>query len=154
MIKLMRLDDRLIHGQVAATWTNTINANCILIAKDNITPLEVTACKLSVPPGVKLVIKNVDDSIKAINSGVTDKYNLFIVLDNVDAAYRLMKNCEQVKSLNLGRTIKKDGLVSLSKFVHVTPEQRDMLKELLDEGYDIYMQTIPTDTLTPLSKVL
>ena len=33
MIKLMRVDDRLIHGQVAATWTNTIEADCILIAK-------------------------------------------------------------------------------------------------------------------------
>lgn len=154
MIKLMRVDDRLIHGQVAATWTNTIGADCILIAKDNITPLEITACKISVPSGIKLVIKNVEDSIKAINSGVTDKYKLFIVVDNVTAAYRLMKGCEQVNELNLGRTVKREGTEPLGTHVHVTSEQKTMLKELVSEGYNVYLQTIPTASPTPLTKVL
>lgn len=154
MIRLMRVDDRLIHGQVAATWTNTIEADCILIAKDNMTPLEITAAKISVPAGVKLVIKNVEDSIKAINSGVTDKYNLFIVIDSVTTAYRLMKGCEAIKELNLGRTVKREGTEPLGPHVHVTSEQKNMLKELVDEGYNIYLQTIPTASKTPLTKVL
>ena len=154
MIELMRVDDRLIHGQVAATLTNTIEANCILIAKDNITPLEITACKISVPAGVKLVIKSVEDSIKAINSGVTDKYKLFIVVDSVTSAYRLMKGCEQVKELNLGRTTKRDGTVQIGKHVFVTSEQVELLKELDSEGYNVYLQTIPTAPKIPLSKAL
>jgi len=154
MIKLMRLDDRLIHGQVAATWTNSIGADCILIAKDNMTPLEITACRISVPSGMKLVIKSVDDSIKAINSGVTDKYNLFIVVDSVTSAYRLMKGCEVIKELNLGRTTKREGTEPLGTHVHITSEQRNMLKELANEGYNIYLQTIPTASPVPLSKVL
>ncbi|MBU5585205.1 PTS sugar transporter subunit IIB, partial [Enterococcus sp. S181_ASV_20] len=36
MIKLVRVDHRLIHGQVALTWTNAINADCILVANDDI----------------------------------------------------------------------------------------------------------------------
>ena len=154
MIKLMRVDDRLIHGQVAATWTNTIGADCILIAKDNITPLEITAAKISVPAGIKLVIKSVEDSIKAINSGVTDKYKLFIVVDSVTTAYRLMKGCDAVNELNLGRTVKREGTEPLGAHVHVTSEQRTMLKELASEGYNIYLQTIPTASKTLLTKVL
>ena len=34
MIKLVRVDHRLLHGQVAFTWTSAINADCILIAND------------------------------------------------------------------------------------------------------------------------
>jgi len=154
MIKLMRVDDRLIHGQVAATWTNNLEADCILVAKDNITPLEVTACKISVPANVKLVIKNVEDSIAAINSGVTDKYKLFIVTDKVSAAYRLMKGCERVKELNLGRTVKRDGLVSLGTHVHVTAEEKAMLEELNREGYNVYLQTIPSAAPVPVEKFL
>lgn len=155
MIRLMSVDDRLIHGQVAAAWTNTIGADCILIAKDNMTPLEITAAKISVPAGVKLVVKNVDDSIKAINSGVTDKYNLFIVVDSVTTAYRLLKNCEQVKECNLGRTTKKEGTEPIGKHVFITSEQREMLKELASEGkYNIYLQTIPTAAPIPLEKAL
>ena len=60
MIKLMRVDDRLIHGQVAVTWTNTIGADCILVAKDNMTPLEISACRISVPAGVNLLLKMED----------------------------------------------------------------------------------------------
>ena len=154
MIKLLRVDDRLIHGQVAATWTNTLGADCILITKDDITPLEIAAAKISVPAGVKLVIKNVEDSIKAINSGVTDKYNLFIVVDSVTTAYRLMKGCESIKELNLGRTFKREGTEPLNTFFFITSEQRPMLKELVDMGYNVYLQTIPTATQTPVSKVL
>ena len=67
------------------------------------------------------------------------KYNLFIVIDSVTTAYRLMKACEQVKELNLGRTIKRDGLESISKFVHVTKERR--LLKSCNEGYNVYLQT-------------
>ena len=58
--------------------------------------------KLAKPQGVKLVIKNIADSITALNSGVTDKYKLFIVVESVEDAYRLTKNVSFIKSINLG----------------------------------------------------
>jgi len=45
--------------------------------------LRKTTIKLAKPPEVKLVIKNIADSIEAIKSGVTDKYKLFIVVESV-----------------------------------------------------------------------
>ena len=58
--------------------------------------------RLAKPAGVKLVIKSVEDSIKVINSGVTDKYKLMVVVENVQDAYDLVKACERIKSVNLG----------------------------------------------------
>lgn len=76
MIKLLRVDHRLLHGQVAMTWTQELDTNCILIACDAVVKDDVrkTTLKLARPAGVKLVIKSVDDSIEALRSGVTDKY--------------------------------------------------------------------------------
>ncbi len=34
MIKLLRVDHRLLHGQVAFSWKNAVEADCILIACD------------------------------------------------------------------------------------------------------------------------
>lgn len=84
MIKLLRVDHRLLHGQVAFSWTTNLGADCILIANDGIMhdDLRKTTVKLSKPAGTKLVIKNIEDSIAAINSGVTDKYKLFIVVES------------------------------------------------------------------------
>lgn len=90
MIVLTRVDHRLLHGQVAFSWTQTIGADCILIANDDVPTNEIrkTTIKLAKPQGVKLVIKSIDDSIAALKSGVTDKYKLFIVVESIEDAYK------------------------------------------------------------------
>ena len=101
MIKLLRVDKRLLHGQVAFTWTASVGADCILIACDTLQddPLRLTTIKLSKPGGVKLVIKNVEDSIAAINSGKTDPYQLLVLVECIEDAYRMIKGCPQILSL-------------------------------------------------------
>ena len=85
MIKLLRVDHRLLHGQVAFSWTQFLGVDCILIANDSLMQDELrkTTIKLAKPQGVKVVMKNIQDSIDAINSGVTDKYKLFVVVESI-----------------------------------------------------------------------
>ena len=75
MIVLVRVDHRLLHGQVVFTWTKSISTDCILIASDAVVKdeLRMTALRLSKPNGVKLVMKSIDDSIKALNAGVKER---------------------------------------------------------------------------------
>ena len=71
MIKLLRVDHRLLHGQVAFSWTQFLGADCILIANDSLMQDELrkTTIKLAKPQGVKVVMKNIQDSISAtVNS--------------------------------------------------------------------------------------
>ena len=142
MIKLFRVDHRLLHGQVAFSWTSALGADCILIANDAVMKddLRKTSIKLAKPAGVKLVIKNVDDSIQAINSGVTDKYKLFIVVESIADAYKLAENCSQIKSLNLGGTKPREGTRNVFK------EEEQMIKELIDKGIDVEIRMVPNDT--------
>lgn len=83
MITLLRVDHRLLHGQVAFSWTQYVGADCILIANDSVPEDELrkTTIKLAKPPSVKLVIKNINDSIEAIKSGVTDNI-IYLLLWN------------------------------------------------------------------------
>lgn len=57
MIKLLRVDHRLLHGQVAFSWKNAVEADCILIACDAVMKddLRKTSIKMAKPSGVKLV---------------------------------------------------------------------------------------------------
>ena len=96
MIKLLRVDYRLVHGQVAISWSRHIGADCILVANDEVAKDEMrqSMLRLSKPQGMKLVIKSIEDSVKSIKSGVTDKYKIFIVVNNiqdVETAIRLSK---------------------------------------------------------------
>ena len=96
MIKLTRVDYRLIHGQVAMSWTHALDVDCILLASDAVAKddMRKAALRLARPDGVKLVIKDVDAAIEALNSGVTDKYSLFIIAETIEDAYRLAKGCK------------------------------------------------------------
>lgn len=51
MILLLRVDHRLLHGQVAFSWTQTLGADCILIANDAVAgdELRKTTMKLAKP---------------------------------------------------------------------------------------------------------
>lgn len=148
MIKLFRVDHRLLHGQVAFSWTSTLGADCILIANDAVMKddLRKTSIKLAKPAGVKLVIKNMEDSIQALNSGVTDKYKLFIVVESVDDAYKLASNCKQIKSLNLGGTKPREGTRNISKAINVTQHEEGLIKEMIDKGIDVEIRMVPSDT--------
>ena len=73
MIKLLRVDYRLVHGQVAISWSRHIGADCILVANDEVAKDEMrqSMLRLSKPQGMKLVIKSIEDSVKSIKSGIT-----------------------------------------------------------------------------------
>lgn len=155
MIKLLRVDHRLLHGQVAFSWTSHLGADCILLASDTLLndELRLTTVKIARPPGIKLVAKNIEDSIKAINSGVTDKYKLFIVTDTITDAARLIEGCN-IRSFNLGGTKSGDGKEKLSKAIYVTQAEKEILNTLLQKGIDINIQMIPSERLIDLKHVL
>ena len=155
MIKLLRVDHRLLHGQVAFSWTTNLGADCILIANDGIMhdDLRKTTVKLSKPAGTKLVIKNIEDSIAAINSGVTDKYKLFIVVESIEDAYRLAKGYAGIRSINLGGCKPKEDIVkTLYKTIPVTARDEEMLKELLNDGIEIEIRQVPGEQKVKVSK--
>ncbi|UQY44705.1 PTS sugar transporter subunit IIB [Erwinia sp. PK3-005] len=156
MIKLLRVDHRLLHGQVAFSWTQYIGADCILIANDDVPndELRKTTIKLAKPPAVKLVIKNIDDAIEAIKSGVTDKYKLFIVVESVTDAWRLATAVPDITSINLGGIKAKEGSRNISKAINVLPEEISLLEELTQAGKEIEIRQVPGDRKQLFSEAL
>ncbi|MBZ7684776.1 PTS sugar transporter subunit IIB [Klebsiella oxytoca] len=147
MITLLRVDHRLLHGQVAFSWTQYVGADCILIANDNVPDDELrkTTIKLAKPPSVKLVIKNINDAIESIKSGVTDKYNLFIIVESVNDAWRIASAVEEIKSINLGGIKAKEGSKNISKAINLLPEEIEQLQQLVGKGVEVEIRQVPND---------
>ena len=82
MIQMIRVDYRLLHGQVAVSWTSALGADCILLVSDTVLndKLRLQALSLAKPEGCKVVVKNTEDAVKALQSGVTDKYKLLSLI--------------------------------------------------------------------------
>lgn len=147
MIVLCRVDHRLLHGQVAFTWTQNVGTNCILIANDSVAKddLRMTALRVSKPNGVKLVIKSVDDSIESLKSGVTDKYKLMILCENIKDASRLVNGYDKIKSINLGGIKNEPGKKQVSKAISVNEEEIELLKEMNNKGIELEVRMVPDD---------
>lgn len=152
MIRVTRVDHRLLHGQVAFSWIRFTGCNCILIANDAVAAdeLRMGAIRLAKPEGVKLVMKSVEDSISAILSGVTDKYELFIITESIEDAYRLAKGLEgspwAIRELNLGGIKAEETKRQISMAVSVSEAECERIRELEAAGTHVYVQMLPTET--------
>lgn len=148
MIKLLRIDHRLLHGQVAFSWTKFLESDCILIANDSLMEdnLKMSAMRMAKPSGVKLVMKSIDDSIAALKSGITDKYKLFIIVESVEDANRIVKGYDAIKSINIGGMKARDDRKQISKAVFVSDEDIHMLREIHEAGIDLEIRLVPSDT--------
>ncbi len=156
MIVNIRVDHRLLHGQVAFSWTNYLKADCILIANDDAAQDELKriTLKLAKPQGIKLVIKSIEDSIYSLKSGVTDQYRLFIVVESINDVYRLAMTYPKIKEIYIGWTIPTDETRNISKAVNVTKREEFLIKELLCMGKDISIQMVPSDRKIPIKSLL
>lgn len=156
MIILTRVDHRLLHGQVAFSWTQNLGADCILIANDDVPTNDIrkTAIKLAKPQGVKLVIKTIEDSIQALQSGVTDKYKLFIVVDSIEDAYRLAEHYPEITKVNLGGIKAKKGTKNIGKAVNILPAEEEILKKMIDKGIAVDIRQVPSDKKVAVEDVL
>lgn len=149
MIKLLRVDHRLLHGQVVVSWFDNVGANTILVANDVVANDEFrkSAIRLAKPENAKLVMKSIDDSIDAINSGVTDKYQMLVVVESVEDAEKLIRGTQgQITSLNLGGTKPREGTKNYSKTINLTDLEADLLAGLQQDGVEVYIQQIPTES--------
>ncbi len=156
MIKLLRVDHRLLHGQVAFSWTQQIGVDCILLANDDLMKdeLQKTTIKLAKPNGVKLVMKNIEDSIQALNNGTTDSYKLFIIVKSIEDAYKLAMNVSAITEINLGGVKEDPELQVISKTICVSSEDIKMLKELEGKNITSFIQQVPTEQKTLIKNII
>lgn len=156
MIKMVRVDHRLLHGQVAFTWIKSVGADCILIANDAVAAndLRMAALRMAKPEGCKLVMKSIDDSVKAINSGVTDKYNLFIITETIADVARLANAVDGIKEINLGGVKVEEGKKQISKAVFVSDEECDTIRDLEARGIHMYVQMVPDEPAEDALKLI
>ncbi len=156
MILLLRVDHRLLHGQVAVSWCQGMGANCVFCVGDHVAndPVWKTTLKLGKPAGCKLVIKDMDHAVEAINSGVTDKYRMIVSVQTIAEAKELADRCPVVTSINLGNTKASPTTREVSRQVFLEPEEEAMIRELVDRGVEVEIRPLADDPKVDAASVL
>jgi len=140
----VRIDDRMIHGQVATQWSGRLNATRIMVINDSIVndDMRKTVVRLAAPANVSTSILGRQKALSNIKSG---KYKgqrvLLICVSPMDVNY-LIDNGLPIKSVNVGNLAQRDGTERIRPSVNVTPEEKEAFKKLIGRGVEVTV--IPT----------
>ncbi|MBU5591554.1 PTS sugar transporter subunit IIB [Clostridium sp. MSJ-4] len=156
MIKLLRIDDKLLHGQVAFSWVRNLKIHTIIIADDKVAYDEFSKMTLglSKPTGVNLIIVEVDEAIELLKSHVNSGMNVMAIVSSIDNAYRIIYNIPEIKSLNLGVLRKNYNSVSLTHDIAINENEAKLCKEILDKSVEIEIRLTYDDEKLFLSDLI
>jgi mannose/fructose/N-acetylgalactosamine-specific phosphotransferase system component IIB len=147
MIKLTRIDDRLLHGQVAFTWTPSVGADCLVVANDKVAKDEFMKMTLNLakPASAKLLIKSLVDTVTFLNDPRSQPLKILVLVNSVKDASVLVDGVNEIQSVNFGGIRTREGAKLISKAVAVTDEDIVVIKEMLSKGIELEVRQVPTD---------
>ena len=156
MVIHCRVDERLLHGQVAVTWMSQVSPDSILIANDDVVNNEVSkmALKMVKPEGTNMAIRSVDDGAAVLNDPRAQGLKIFVIVRTVQDLVRLMKQTDQIHSVNIGGIRKKDGSKLIAASVYLNDDDAAALKQLKELCDDVYFQMVPADSRKSVDEVL
>lgn len=159
----MRIDERLIHGQVAVVWSKHLGINRIVVADDEVikNDMQMMALKMAVPNGVKASIISTDKAIALLNDPRAEKLKIFLIVGNPETALKMMQNVKGIPSINVGNYGRMSQLKNsdeekeqLEKNLFVTAQEKNIFNELLTFNVDVTYQPVPTDKAKALKSMI
>lgn len=158
MIRQIRVDDRLIHGQVAVIWSKQFATTHMVVANDQAAVNEVQqmTLKMATPNGVKLLIRSIADAIEVFNNPRTEKLSIFVLTNSIADALKIAKACkvESINVANVGRFEPASAKVQLNSDVGCIPEELNALKEVAELSIETIHQVIPSQPKISIKKML
>ena len=152
----IRIDDRLIHGQVATRWSTGLGASRIMVPNDQVAADEMqkSILRMVAPPGMATSIISKDKAAENILAGKYAAQKVLMVIKNpMDALYLMDKGLE-IKEINVGNMAKRYGTVQIKKSISITKEEYDAFKELMNRGVKLTARMVPDEADAPLSDFL
>ncbi|MDD3173894.1 MAG: PTS sugar transporter subunit IIB [Herbinix sp.] len=153
-IVLTRVDNRLIHGQVATNWLKICGANLCIVADDQVAEdrMQQTLLKVaagSIPTRFFSVQKTIDIIYKA-----SPQQKIAIICKTPIEILQLVNGSVPIKKVNIGNMHDSEGKKKLLKTVYANEMEIGVIKELLNKGIEVEYRMLPTDNSVLLNSVI
>ncbi|HHE3490879.1 TPA: PTS mannose transporter subunit IIAB [Pasteurella multocida] len=147
-IGLARIDDRLIHGQVATRWTKESKVSRIVVVNDDVAKDSVrsTMLKSVAPPGVTAHVVDVEKMIRVCNNPEYAGERMMLLFTNPTDVVRLMEAGVAFKSINVGGMAYKDGKKMITSAVAVDDKDIEAFKKLDAQNIELDVRKVSNDS--------
>ncbi len=155
-LNLVRLDDRLIHGQVVIGWGNALRAEAILLIDDAVqaSEWEQDLCRMGVPPNLHVEFVSTAEGPAALTKWDESPKRTIVLMADVDSLARVCEATSVVRRVNLGGLHDKNGRSRRLRYVYLSDDEAATLRQLAATGIEISAQDVPTAEPVPLEEVL
>ncbi|MGC6247719.1 PTS mannose transporter subunit IIAB [Bisgaard Taxon 45] len=147
-IGLARIDDRLIHGQVATRWTKESKVSRIVVVNDDVAKDSVrsTMLKSVAPPGVTAHVVDVEKMIRVYNNPEYAGERMMLLFTNPTDVVRLMEAGVDFKSINVGGMAYKEGKKMITSAVAVDDKDIEAFKKLDAQKIELDVRKVSNDS--------
>lgn len=144
-ILLTRIDNRLIHGQVATQWNGSLGANLIIVANDAISEdtMRQQLLNMAAPAEVQTRFFSIKKTIEVIHKA-SERQKIFLLVDNPVDALRLVEGGVPIEKLNIGNMHMEEGKKQVATAVAVNKTDVDAFKKLQELGVKLSIQRVPS----------
>lgn len=153
-ILLTRIDNRLIHGQVATQWNSTLGANLILVANDDVAgnKMRQNLMNMAAPTGVATRFFSLQKTIDVIHKA-SPKQHIFLVAENPSDVLTLVKGGVPIRKVNIGNMHMSEGKRQVATSVAVDDADVAAFKELQDLGVELEIRRVPSTPAEDVNKL-
>ena len=155
-IQLVRVDFRLVHGQIVTKWIHTIKADTIIVVNDKLAndPFMLSVYQMSAPPGTTVKVVKVDDFIAHWKETKYDEVDCMLLIKNVDDLYRLYKGGVVFDAIQIGGLGGSADRKAVFGPITLNKEDADRLKEINDSGQRVYFHEVPKGNSAEFNDVI
>ena len=152
---LNRIDDRLIHGQVVVGWGQPLDVAFIVLVDDAVaaSDWEQELYRMGVPPEMEVRFHAAIDAVPLLDAYRTERRPGILLTGDI-ATMRTLVVDGGVRDVNVGGIHHRAGRIQHLRYVFLTPEEQDALRELADLGAVVTAQDVPAARAMPLEELL
>lgn len=153
-ILLTRIDNRLIHGQVATQWSKIVGANLLLVANDEVATDEFrqSLMDMAAPSFAETRYFTIEKTINVIHRA-SEAQHIFLICETPQDVLRLVKGGVPIKKVNIGNMHMANRKRQISKAVCVDDSDVQAFKELKELGVELEIRRVPSESADDINKL-
>ncbi|MFS7391219.1 PTS N-acetylgalactosamine transporter subunit IIB [Carnobacterium maltaromaticum] len=154
-ILLTRIDNRLVHGQVGMTWTNTLGTNLVVVANDEVATdsVQQNLMDMVLPETVQIRFFTLEKTIRIIGKAAPHQ-KILLVVKTPEDALTLVEGGVPIEFLNIGNLHFSEGKQQLSSTVSVDKNDVETFRKLNQLGVKMEVKGIPSERGQDLMNLL
>ena len=143
----VRVDDRLIHGQVVTQWVNVFKAQHIVVIDNNVAKdkMQKSVLKFAAPPDIKVSIFTIDKAITKWEKNQFGTKNVFVLFRDVKQIAELQEKGVSFEEITIGQMAIINDRKQIYKQVGLSESEAQTLMDIEKTGVKLYFQMQPTD---------